>query len=192
MIENFNNADEVLDYLEALFVANDIETRGDRLPISAHMLQTAAVAAASDADGSLVAASLLHDIGHWLNKMPERTIDATGDDYHEIVGASYLKRYFGPEVTRPIELHVAAKRYLCARQADYFSTLSIGSVRSLKLQGGPMSTTEATKFEAIPEYESAIALRRWDEYGKIPGLDVPRFEHYRPLLNTLLRPLPAT
>ena len=34
---------------------------------------------------------------------------------------------------------------------------------------------------------SEDALRRWDEYGKSPGLRVPGFERYRPLLRDLMR-----
>ena len=35
------------------------------------------------------------------------------DHGHEDIGALWLERQFGPEVTMPVRLHVAAKRYLC-------------------------------------------------------------------------------
>ena len=79
-----------------------------------------------------------------------------------------------------------SKRYLCAREEDYHARLSAGSVRSLALQGGPMSEAQANSFESTPGHEAALALRRWDEYAKIPGLDVPGFAHYRPLLERLM------
>ena len=100
---------------------------------------------------------------------------------------AYLKAHFDTDVTRPIALHVAAKRYLCTREPDYFANLSPGSVASLALQGGPMSEAEAAAFEADSAHGHAVALRRWDEYGKISGLQVPGFEHYRPLLRGLMR-----
>ena len=50
-----------------------------------------------------------------------------------------------------------------------------------------MSDVEAKAFEADPAHGHAVALRRWDEYGKISGLQVPDFEHYRPLLRDLMR-----
>ena len=45
-------------------------------------------------------------------------------------------------MTEPVRLHVAAKRYLCTTESDYFSRLSADSVRSLALQGGNMSADE--------------------------------------------------
>lgn len=176
----------LIDYLESLFADDAVKSvGGDRLPNSEHMLQTAAVAERQGADGALVAAALLHDIGHWLNKLS----GAPGgrDGRHEVVGAKFLEPYFDTAVTRPIALHVAAKRYLCARETGYLAELSAGSVRSLEFQGGAMSPDEVSSFESIPEYENAVSLRRFDEYGKLPGLEVPRFEHYRPLLMSLLR-----
>ena len=75
---------------------------------------------------------------------------------------------------------------LCTREPDYLAKLSHASVASLTLPGGPMSEVEAAVFEADPAHGHAVALRRWDEYGKIPGLQVPGFEHYRPLLRALM------
>ena len=180
------DADAFLDHLTELFACHGGKPEAEkRVSNATHMRQTAAAAEAAGAEASLVAASLLHDIGHWLRGEP---IDAqTVDDRHESVGASWLEGHFDTDVTRPIVLHVAAKRYLCAREPDYFANLSRGSVASLALQGGPMSEAEAAAFEADPAHGHAVALRRWDEYGKIPGLRVPGFEHYRPLLRDLMR-----
>jgi gamma-butyrobetaine dioxygenase len=182
----FADADEFLDHLAGLFSSHDATREIDgRLSNSAHMLQTAAAAEAADAEECLIAAALLHDIGHWLRD--ESVIAQEMDRRHESVGARYLAAFFGDDVTRPIALHVAAKRYLCAREPDYFASLTPGSVRSLRLQGAPMSETQATAFEAVPSHDRAIALRRWDEYGKIPGLEVADFEHYRALLQNLMQ-----
>lgn len=184
----FKSADALLDFLEELFETDKTgDPGGDRLPLSAHMLQTAATAAKSNADDALVAASLLHDIGHWLIRKTARNEDDDHDPAHETVGEKFLQPYFDSRVTRPISLHVAAKRYLCAREPQYFARLSAGSVRSLDIQGGAMSPDEAARFESVPDFEAAIALRRWDEYGKIPGLEVPGFGHYKPLLKRLVR-----
>ncbi len=174
-----------LDSLARLFAAHDgnLEVEG-RLSNAGHMLQTAAAAEADGAEPCLIAASLLHDVGHWL---PDEPADAQcADRCHELVGASFLKPHFDTDVTQPIALHVAAKRYLCAHEPDYFANLSPGSVASLALQGGPMSEDEAAAFETDPAHRHAVALRRWDEYGKISGLRVPGFEHYRRLLRELM------
>ena len=184
----FKSADALLDFLEELFITDETrEPGGDRLPLSAHMLQTAAKAVKADADDALVAASLLHDVGHWLIRKTARNEDADHDPAHETVGEKFLQPYFDSRVTRPISLHVAAKRYLCAREPRYFARLSAGSVCSLETQGGAMTPDEAARFESVADFEAAVALRRWDEYGKIPGLEVPRLGHYRPLLKRLVR-----
>ena len=180
------DADAFLDHLTDLFASRDGKLEvDDRLSNAAHMLQTAAAAEDAGAQACLIAASLLHDVGHWLRG---ESIDARAvDERHESVGAAWLEAFFGADVTRPIALHVEAKRYLCASEPDYFANLSPGSVASLALQGGPMSDVEAEAFEADPVHGHAVALRRWDEYGKISGLQVPGFEHYRPLLRDLMR-----
>lgn len=181
------NPDVFLDHLTELFTARKAKDDvGEHLSNAAHMSQTAAAARAANADDTLVAACLLHDVGHWLHDRPADAMARGEDGRHEEVGARYLAPYFAEPVTRPIALHVAAKRYLCATEPDYFRELSPGSVRTLELQGGPMDAEEQTAFRAIPDHPNAVAIRRWDEYGKIPGLDVPDFDAYRPMLRKLM------
>ena len=135
-----------------------------------HALQAAALAEAEGAPAELVAAALLHDVGHLVvgDLVPlDRPLD--GDAHHEAVGARHLRRWFGPAVTDPVALHVAAKRYLCAVDAGYHAGLSPSSVRSLEAQGGPMSPAEAAAFEANPRSRggrAAAALGRRGEGGR--------------------------
>lgn len=49
-----------------------------------------------------------------------------------------------------------------------------------------MTETEAREFEREPHAADAIAVRRWDDQAKDPSADVPGFDHYRPLLASLL------
>lgn len=180
-------SDDFLIHLSNLFAAHDGEKESSqRLSNAEHMLQTAAAARTAQADDVLVAACLLHDIGHWLHSAPVDAMKRSRDDRHEEIGATYLAPYFAEPVTRPIALHVAAKRYLCATEPDYFQKLSPASVRTLEHQGGPMATDEIAAFEAVPDHQNAVAIRRWDEYGKVPGLDVPSFDTYRPMLRNLM------
>jgi gamma-butyrobetaine dioxygenase len=90
-------------------------------------------------------------------------------------------------VTEPVRLHVAAKRYLCAVDAGYFGLLSGESVRTLSLQGGPMTTAEVAAFEALPFSRDAVAVRRWDDQAKATVVTPPRFAHFAPLLQALFR-----
>jgi len=152
-----------------------------------HALQTAALARAAGATDALVAASLLHDVGHLL-ELGARGAAAgstAGDLRHEAVGARYLASLFPPSVTGPIALHVRAKRYRCAVDAAYHDALSTGSKRSLERQGGPLPPAEAAAFEAQPGFAEAVALRGWDDQGKVDGLEVPPLDDYRALLASL-------
>lgn len=144
-----------------------------------HALQAAYHAEQAGADDALVVASLLHDIGHLITKLPEDAADHGIDTRHEKLGQAWLTRYCGDEVSEPVRLHVAAKRYLCATDADYLAQLSPASVQSLGLQGGKFTPDEVAEFERNPHYAAAVALRRWDDLAKVPGMEVPPLAHYR-------------
>ena len=151
---------------------------GEPVPIGEHMLQAGALAEAAGAEDPLVAAALLHDIGHLRSET---------DAWHSEAGARWLSQWFGEAVTEPVRLHVAAKRYLCAVDAGYFGLLSAESVRTLSLQGGPMAAADVTAFESLPHARDAVAVRRWDDQAKDPAVTPPRFAHFAPLLGGLVR-----
>ena len=175
-----------VEQIERLLLENaDVAYEGDRAePVSslAHALQCAQLAEWAGAPAPLVAAALLHDIGHF--------IETTGiaddvDDVHEARAQPLLMRVFGPAVAEPVRWHVAAKRYLVAVDAGYATHLTPASVHSLGLQGGPMSAAEAAAFEALPFAQDAVALRRWDDQAKLPGQATPALDYYIALLNEL-------
>lgn len=137
---------------------------------------------------ALIAAALLHDLGHFHGPVSGAELMEEGiDNRHSHTGADRLAEWFGPEGTEPIRLHVAAKRYLCAVEPDYFDRLSQASVYTLEVQGGPMSPAEVTAYEANPYAADGVAVRRWDDEGKDPEAPTPDFAHFRPLLTALLR-----
>jgi phosphonate degradation associated HDIG domain protein len=153
----------------------------------AHALQTAALAVAAGAPDPLVAAALLHDVGHLLALADAGSpSDGVEDLHHEGVGARYLAGLFPATVTGPVANHVRAKRYRCAVNPGYLSVLSEGSKLSLRRQGGPMTDAEARGFEATPGYADAARLREWDDAAKVVGLHVPPLERYRDLLERLV------
>lgn len=145
-----------------------------------HALQAAWLAEQAGDPPALIAAALLHDIGHMVHELGENPAADGIDDQHEEVGNAFLKDHFGPDVTEPIRLHVAAKRYLCGKEADYFAKLSSDSVLSLSLQGGPMTAVEIAGFEALPYWRDAVRLRRYDEGAKVKGLVTPDVAHFMP------------
>jgi gamma-butyrobetaine dioxygenase len=151
---------------------------GEPVTIGVHMRQAGALAEAAGAAAPLVAAALLHDIGHLRQETDTR---------HGEAGARWLSQWFGEAVTEPVRLHVPAKRYLCATEPGYFGLLSAESVRTLSLQGGPMTAGEAAAFEALPHAADAVAVRRWDDEAKDPAVTPPEFAHFAALLGALVR-----
>jgi gamma-butyrobetaine dioxygenase len=156
---------------------------GEAVTIGEHMRQAGALAEAAGAPAPLVAAALLHDIGH---------LRSATDARHGPVGAQWLGQWFGPAVTEPVRLHVAAKRYLCATEPGYLGLLSAESVRTLALQGGPMTPEQAAAFGALPCTHDAVAVRRWDDQAKDPAVTPPEFGQFEALLTALLKPGPLS
>jgi len=183
------NAINALDDLFALYASPAaLRMYDEDVTELEHALQAGALARAEGASDHLVAAALLHDVGHLVTDDNATLDEVLDEDFqHERVGARYLTRWFGPDVTAPIALHVSAKRYLCAVEASYFDDLSASSVRSLGLQGGPMSDAEIEAFERRPHHREATQVRRWDDRAKEGGLVVADLDDYRMILASLVR-----
>ncbi len=173
--------DPVEGLAELLMSAGGRAYFGEAVSVATHLLQAGALADRAGATDADVAAALLHDVGHILG--PEY-LDA--DAHHEARGAAHLAQWFAAEVCEPVRLHVAAKRYLCAVEPDYYARLSEASRHSLSLQGGPMSTEDARSFEALAASRAAVAVRRWDDAAKDASATTPPFEYFRPLLQRLI------
>ena len=78
-----------------------------------HALQCAQLSQSAGDSPALIAACLLHDVGHLLAHISVKTSEDE-DDHHEKLAMQHLEDLFGLEVTQPILLHVNAKRYLCS------------------------------------------------------------------------------
>jgi phosphonate degradation associated HDIG domain protein len=158
---------------------------GECVSTTEHALQAAHFAQADGAAPSLILAALLHDVGHLIEDVPADIADWVTDRGHERVGSDWLAQRFAPEVSEPVRLHVAAKRYLCATDSQYLAKLSAASVVTLKLQGGPMSAGEAAGFESERFHKDAVRVRRWDDRGKLAGLATASVADYRELIEGL-------
>ena len=187
MSGQINVTDEILAIYRARGAAAYF---GEHVSMTEHALQAAHFARADGAPQTLIVAALLHDIGHLLEPAPEAIEDWTADARHEVSGARWLAQRFGAEICEPVRLHVPAKRYLCRTEASYFATLSSASVRTLQLQGGPMSAREAAQFEGERFYKEAVAIRRWDDQGKVAGLVTASLGDYVALIAAAARQSP--
>ena len=172
------DAGTVLNDIRAAFARRGHDAYGEGVNQLDHALQCAAFAERDGAPDALIAATLLHDIGHMLHDLPDDVADQGIDTQHESTGSAWLSQYFGLAVTEPVRMHVAAKRYLAAVEPGYFDKLSEASKLSLRIQGGPMSPEQARVFEAETFFEDAVKLRRWDEEGKIIGYLGPTLAYF--------------
>lgn len=181
------NAIDVVDrIMEMLLIGGGEAYFGEPVTLLEHALQTAMLAEESRAPDTLVAAALLHDLGHLLHGHPEDIARHGVDGRHEEAAAQWLGVNLRRPVTEPIRLHVVAKRFLCTVEPPYLERLSTASLESLAIQGGPMTPDEVAAFARTPWAAEAVELRRWDDAAKVAGLAVPDLSHYRPLLERLI------
>lgn len=178
-----------LEDIEPLFAANGARVyAGEPVTQLQHALQSAQLAERSGAAAALIVAALLHDFGHMANDQGETPTLRGIDDRHEYVALPFLRGLFDDAVLQPIKLHVDAKRYLCARGhvstggaingAQYWANLSANSKRSLELQGGIFTDTEAQRFISQPYADGAVSVRVWDDAAKVENADTPPLGHY--------------
>lgn len=185
--------DEIFDALET---AGHVRYGTEAISELEHALQIADLADEMSGDPELIAGALLHDIGRVAVRQEDvsdtlvpdhmgKTNDgATG---HDVAGADLLADVFPDRVLAGIRLHVAAKRYLCTVEPEYRNTISDGSELTLKMQGGLMDDVELETFRATPHAEDAVQIRRWDDLAKVPGKQTRPLEHWRPLLESLMK-----
>ncbi len=122
-------ADEVLEMMER---RGSDAYFGEAVSQREHALQTAWHARRLGSSRELVLAALLHDVGHLLHNLSESPADDGIDALDEVAGYEWLLVRFGPDVAEPVRHHVAAKRYLCRVEPEYFARLSPASVRTLE------------------------------------------------------------
>jgi phosphonate degradation associated HDIG domain protein len=181
------SANGAVNAIDALFASEGAaDYLGEPVTQSAHLLQAAALAERAGAPPALIAAALLHDVGHFTGTISGRELMEGTNNRHGEQGANWLAQWFGPEVTEPVRLHVDAKRYLCATEPGYLATLSPASVYTLGVQGGPMTAEESAEFEASPYARDACQVRRFDDAAKDPDAVVPPLRHYLQMLEALL------
>ena len=180
-MQRLTSVDDVFELLES---GGGEAYFGEPVTVLEHSLQAAWFVHRGGGESTLIAAALLHDLGHLLHSEGEDATRRGLDTQHEELAAAALGDHLPASVLDPIRLHVAAKRYLCYAEPGYMSALSPASQQSLALQGGPMNDEQAAAFLRNPYANAAIALRRWDDEAKVVGLHVPNAAYYLPMLRT--------
>jgi phosphonate degradation associated HDIG domain protein len=181
------NDPATVDELFELYERLGEQNYGESITQNDHALQCAALARDAGASDALIVAALFHDVGHLaIDVQGAPGFDlASHDDDHEARGARILAHLFGPSVAQPVALHVTAKRWRCTREPDYAERLSDASRATLIAQGGLLSEEECQRFERHPGFHDALALRTWDDTGKVEGLDVGGLRDWEPLVRSL-------
>jgi len=149
-----------------------------------HMCQCAQLAEQGNYDDEVILAAFFHDIGHLCEHVMEvKYMDEYGVVDHEKIGAAFLsEKGFSEKISRLIESHVAAKRYLTFKNPAYYAKLSEASKNTLNFQGGRMSSEEAKNFENDKFFSLYITLRGWDERAKEEHVPLPNLEKYRDMM----------
>ncbi|MBK1834637.1 HD domain-containing protein [Roseibacillus ishigakijimensis] len=173
--------EEVIAEVYELFRTRGGESYGEEVTQRQHAVQVGLLAIGNHESAEGVAAAFLHDIAHLLTE-PGKS-GPFGSPNHDALGGRWAReRGFSETTACLIENHVAAKRYLTAREEGYFARLSFASRKTLVEQGGPMSEEEARAFEEDPLFSRHLQLRRWDEAGKDDSADLEDVEQFRPYL----------
>lgn len=166
----------VKEVLDLLTKNSDFVYPGEPLTILELSLRTAFLAEKSKAPSTEITAALLRNVGLLLQRESE------GGAPDETV-RSYLGRWFSDFVIEPIQLQVAAKRYLCATEPGYVGQLSESFSHSLAAQDGPMSESEVESFLKSPHAEAAIRLQRLHDRARVDGSSAPELDHFVPHLD---------
>ncbi|MEM7359099.1 MAG: HD domain-containing protein [Pseudomonadota bacterium] len=181
------NSSNIVDFIGDIFARRGADSYlGEEVTMSEHMLQAALLAEEETGDDLLIAAALLHDIGHYTNEFPENALAEGINNHHDAAGAAVIAPYFPSLVVDCVQYHVDAKRYLCAVENDYFAQLSPASVHTLTLQGGPMAAAEVAEFASLEYLSAIVRVRRWDEGAKVAGKQTPGFDYYADFLRRVL------
>ena len=151
-----------------------------------HSFQTMEMALRKGFDEKFQLCCFLHDIGHLLLDENNSNENFLKDDLkHELMGYNFLKNFLEDEITKPILLHVQAKRFLCTINNEYYNSLSDASKESFKIQGGKMSDEQVKIFRNNSYLNLALTLREFEDLSKKYKKDIiySDLEYVKKLLN---------
>ena len=141
-------------------------------------------------------AALLHDFGRLVvedYELPDSVEEQEEADAevqvmgHDELGARSLDQLFSDRLLFCVGKQAQAKRYLCTKEPAYRDGLSESSLITLQKQGGLMNEEELATFDSSPYVEDAVRVRRWDDLGKVPGMQTRSLDDYLELARAQLR-----
>ena len=147
---------------ELLTLQNDLKARDEKLQKEGAVM--------SEADRAKAEKTLRDQQREFSRKAGEFQDDA-GTRKNEEIGK--VQRYLVTEI----------QAYATAQ--GYEDALSPASMLSLRLQGGPLTSTQCRRFERSPFAAEAVRLRRWDDAGKVTGRLTPGLGQYWPILRRI-------
>jgi len=158
--------------IDDLFAALVDERPGDVVTALEHSLQCAWLLKQERPDDEeLQLAGLVHDVASCLEPRPPGC--------HAAVGAELVRPLLGSRVAALVAGHVAAKRWLVMHDRGYRERLSDNSRATLAQQGDALDDGARAAFEALPDWQDCVVLRRADDAAKIPGRVVPPLATWR-------------
>ena len=178
--------DQIIEEILGAYETGGDLDYGENISMREHMLQTACLAEQDGHEERVIVAALLHDYGHLVCDQPNDIFSDGIDNFHETIGARALQNWFDEGIVGAVQLHVNAKRYLCAANPKYMAKLSDASIMTLKVQGGPMNSEEMLRFREHAGYEMALTIRVYDDLGKEPRMQRPELLYYVPMLRRCL------
>tara|TARA_B100001121_G_scaffold305651_1_gene323518 strand:+ start:107 stop:1441 length:1335 start_codon:yes stop_codon:yes gene_type:complete len=154
-----------------------------------HSFQTMEMAIKKGFDEKFQLCCFLHDIGHLLLDENNNNEDFLKKDLkHELIGYNFLKEFLDDEITKPILLHVQAKRFLCSINNEYYNTLSNSSKESFKIQGGKMTEEQCNTFRNNSYVNLALTLREFEDISKKKENEIcTDYDYIEKLLNKFIK-----
>lgn len=162
---------------------------GEKVTQTQHAFQCLHLAQMMSDDEEVQLAAFLHDIGHLCeDENLSNGMVGFGIMNHELEGARYLMELgFSNRLCQLVESHVIAKRYLVSGDPLYYEGLSVASKKTLEFQGGKLSAEEFGEFEARPDFNNYILLRKCDDLGKSANMDEESWEVVKSMISKHLK-----
>ena len=155
--------------------------------MSEHMLQGAVLAEQEGAPEELVAAALLHDIGHYTSEFGTMSLGDERDNYHEEAGAACAGAVLSAGHHR-MRAAACAGQALSLRHGQGLLRPPLGSLEAYADAAGRADERrrKSRRSRRTPIHREAVRVRIWDDEGKQPGMETPDFRHYVPLLQRVV------